>query len=190
MSPETSFGPPGHQAVGAALGATAHATTPASARVTSSAATSAAALATISQAEAKAWASFFTLAAHSPAFADEVTRVFDTDPLLKRSHLTLYLHGRACLCQHHARQQRRQRRNAWLKATNGFLVEHLLARPWAALKGMTTGGSDQQPLILPAILWNDRDAVEPMVPPAALSAPPVAPNSPASLKTQPATLAP
>lgn len=188
MSPETSFGPQGRPAASAAFGATTHPST----RVTSSAATSAAALATISQADAKAWASFFTLAARNPAFAEEVSRLFDADPLLKRNHLTLYLHGRACLCQHHARQQRRLHHSACLKAISRFVVEHLLARPWAALKGMTTGQHDQQPLVLPAIVWNDRDAVEPPTPSDTLPDPSavlVQPGAdPASPKPQPAGL--
>lgn len=175
MSPETSFGPTGRPAAGATFGA-------------NMSPTQHAVHATISQAEAEAWASFFTLAAQSPAFADEVTRLFDADPPLKRHHLALYLRGRACLCQHHATQQRRQRRKAWLKAATGIVVEHLLARPWAALKGMATGGSDQQPLVLPAIVWNDREAVDPLVTPATLPAQPVVPDGPASLKTPSAAL--
>ncbi|HQC98565.1 MAG TPA: hypothetical protein PK306_22945 [Aquabacterium sp.] len=184
MSPETSFGLTGRPAGGAAYGAATGAASAAMTRAVSGN--------SVSPAEAKAWASFFSLAASSPAFADEITRLFDADPVLRRHNLALYLRGRACLCRHHARQTRRQRRAEWLKATATFLAEHLLTRPWAALKVLATGQHEQQPLILPAIVWNDRDAVDPPVasatapkPSAALVNPGAGPASP---QTQPATL--
>lgn len=150
MSPETGFGPTDRPAGGAAIGANAHGSTRAL-------------FATISQAEAKAWVSFFTLAGRDAAFAAEITRLFDADPPLRRNHLALYLCGRACLCQHQARQQRRQRHGARVRAATGFVVRHLLAGPWAALKAMADGRSDRQPLILPAIMWDDRETVDPPV---------------------------
>lgn len=185
MSPETSFGPTGRPAGGAACGVATGAASAAMARAVSGT--------SFSPAEAKAWASFFSLAASSPAFADEVTRLFDADPVLRRHHLALYLRGRACLCRHHARQTRRQRQGEWLKATSNFLVEHLLTRPWAALKVFATGQHEQQPLILPAIVWNDCNAVDPPLASAAAPKPSadlVKPGAAsASPQPQPITLA-
>lgn len=174
MSPETSFGPTGRPAGGAGYSAANGATSAAMSRAGG-----------VSPAEAKAWASFFSLAARSPAFADEVTRLFDADPVLRRHHLALYLRGRACLCQHHTRQARRHRHGAWLKATIRFLVEHLLSRPRAALKVLTSGQLDQQPLILPAIVWGDRDAVDPPAPSAAAPKPSAVPVKPGAVPVSP-----
>ena len=72
MSPETSFGLTGRPAGGAAYGAATGAASAAMTRAVSGN--------SVSPAEAKAWASFFSLAASSPAFADEITRLFDADP--------------------------------------------------------------------------------------------------------------
>lgn len=118
----------------------------------------------VSREEAKAWAGFYALAARNPAFADEVIRLLDADPLLKRHHLALYLRGRACLCQHQARQARRQRQRAWLSALSRFLADHLVAGPRSALQQLGTKRRDQLPPIMPAMLLNQRATAEAAAP--------------------------
>ena len=126
-----------------------------------------------SREEAKAWAGFYTLAARNPVFADEVIRLLDADPLLKRQHLALYLRGRACLCRHQARQQRRQRQRAWLSAFSLFVRDHLVASAWAAFKQPRSGLRDQLPPIMPAMLLSERATEDVVVPD--LLVPPTAP---------------
>lgn len=91
--------------------------------------------------EAKAWAGFYMLAARNPVFADEVIRLLDADPLLKRQHLALYLRGRACLCSHQARQQRRQRQRAWLSALSRLLVDRRSSDPGRGSSGWAPSGA-------------------------------------------------
>ena len=117
-----------------------------------------------SREEAKAWAGFYTLAARNPVFADEVIRLLDADPLLKRQHLALYLRGRACLCRHQARQQRRQRHRAWLSTFSLFVRDHLVASTWAAFRQPGSERRDQLPPIMPAMLLSERATEDAVVP--------------------------
>lgn len=89
----------------------------------------------ISREEAQTWSSFLSLAARSPAFADAVVRLLDTDLLLRRQHLALYLRGRACLCQQLEREQRRQHRQARAARVWQTVRSHLAGPIRAALTG-------------------------------------------------------
>lgn len=102
--------------------------------------------------EEKAWIAFYRRVGHDAALATEVLAQLDSDPLMKRNHLALYLGCKESLRTYKARQARNKRFGQFVRWLCNGLATHLFVQWPNALRRGLSRGRDIAVECLPATL--------------------------------------
>ena len=100
--------------------------------------------------EEKAWIAFYRRVGHDAALATEVLAQLDSDPLMKRNHLALYLGCKESLRTYKARQARNKRIGQFVRWLCNGLVAHLFVQWPNTLRRSLSRGRDIAVACLPA----------------------------------------